>query len=75
MSSIFALDDDGFRCVLSWLDVGCICKLDIAVCNKDERSLWLRSLHTMDSKAVDEYEHNHSSLRWLISRGARATKI
>ena len=75
MSSLFDLDDDGFRHVLCWFDVGCICKLDIAIGNVDERSWWLHSLHTMDSKAVDEYEHNHSSLRWLISRGAGATKI
>ena len=75
MPSIFDLNDDGFRRVLSWLDVACICKLDIAIGNKDERSLWLHSLHTMDSKAVDEYEHSHSSLRWLLSRGARATEI
>ena len=75
MSSFFELGDDGFRDVLSWLDVGCICMLDIAVGNVDERLLWLRSLQTMDSKAVDEYGHSHSSLRWLISRGARATAI
>ena len=75
MFSIFELGDDGFREVLSWLDVGCICRLDIAIGNVDERLLWLRSLHTMDSKAVDEYGHSHSSLRWLISRGARATMI
>ena len=75
MSSLFDLDDDGFRRVLSWLDVGCICKLDVAIGNVDERLLWLRSLQTMDSKAVDEHEHSHSSLRWLISRGAKATEI
>ena len=75
MSSLFDLSDDGFRHVLSWLDVGCICKLDIAIGNVDERLLWLHSLQTMDSKAVDEHEHSHSSLRWLISRGAKATEI
>ena len=75
MSSLFGLDDDGFRYVLSWLNIGCICMLDIAIGNVDERLLWLHSLHTMDSKAFDEYKHSHSSLRWLISRGARATDI
>ena len=54
MSSLFDLSDDGFRHVLSWLDVGCICKLDIAIGNVDERLLWLHSLCTMDSKAIDE---------------------
>ena len=75
MSSIFELGDDGLRYVLSWLDVGCICRLDIAVGNVDERLLWLRSLHTIDSKALNVHGHSHSSLRWLISRGARATEI
>ena len=72
MSFLLDLSDDGFRYVLSWLDVGCICNLDVAIGNNDERLLWLHRLHTMDSKAVDEYEHGHSSLRWLISRGAIA---
>ena len=75
MASLFDLSDDGFRYVLSWLDVGCICKLDVAIGNVDQRLMWLNSLYTMDSKAIDEYEHSNSSLRWLISRGARATKI
>ena len=61
--------------MLSWLDLVCLCKLDIAIGNADERLLWLHSLHTMDSEAVDEYEHSHSSIRWLIRRGARATII
>ena len=75
MSRLFVLDDDGFRYLLSWLDYGCIRKLDIAIGNAYERSLWLHSLHTMDRKAFDEYEHSHSSLRWLIRRGARATRV
>ena len=75
MFRLFQLSDDNFHYLLSWLDVVCICKLDIAIGNAHERSLWLNSLHTMDSKAVDEYEHNHDSIRWLIRRGARATRI
>ena len=61
--------------MLSWLDLVCVCKLDIAIGNADERLLWLHSLHRMDSKAVDEHEHSHSSIRWLIRRGARAAGI
>ena len=29
----------------------------------------------MDSKAVDEYKYCHSTIMWLIMRGARATSI
>ena len=75
MAQLFILDDDDFRCLLSWLDIDSICCLDIAVGNKNERSIWLRSLHSIDSKRIDEYNHCHNSIRWLITRGARATKI
>ena len=75
MSRFFQLGHDSFHHLLSWLDLASICTLDTAIGSKDERSLWLHSLHTMDSKAVDEYGHSHLSIRWLISRGARATKI
>ena len=75
MSRLFQLGDDSFRNLLSWLDIGSICYLDIAVGNVGERLLWLHSLQMMDSQVVDEYEHNHSSIRWLIMRGARITRI
>ena len=75
MSRLFELDDDALRSLLSWLDVGSICSVDTAVGNKDERLMWLHSLHLIDSKAIDEYEHCHRSIRWLIMRGARATSI
>ena len=29
----------------------------------------------MDNKAINKYEHCHSSIRWLIRRGARTTSI
>ena len=75
MSRLFKLGDDAFVRFLSWLDVGSICSLDTAVGNKNERLMWLDSLHSMDSKAIDEYEHCHASIKWLITRGARATSI
>ena len=75
MFRLFQLSNDSFHFLLTWLDLVCLCKLDIAIGNAYERSLWLHSLRTMDSKAVDEYEHIHDSIRWLISRGASATRI
>ena len=75
MSRLFKLGDDAFRSLLSWLDIGSICSLDTAVGNKDERLRWLHSLHSIDSMAIDDYEHYHSSIIWLIMRGARATSI
>ena len=75
MSRLFKLDDDALRSLLSWFDVGSICSLDTAVGNKDERLRWLHSLHSIDSKAINEYEHCHLSMTWLIMKGARATSI
>ena len=75
MSRLFKLGERAFVSLLSWLDIGSICSLDTAVGNKDERLMWLRSLHSIDSKAFDEYEHCHLSIMWLIMRGARATSI
>ena len=75
MSRLFELGEDSFRHLLSWLDLVCLCKLDIAIGDADERLLWLHSLQTMDSEAVDVYEHSHSSITWLIKRGVRVTRI
>ena len=75
MSRLFKLGDDAFVSLLSWLDIRSICRLDAAVGNKDERLMWLHSLHSIDSKAIDEYKHCHLSIWWLIKRGARATSI
>ena len=75
MSRLFQLGDDSLRNLLSWLDFRSICYLDIAVGNVDERLLWLHNLQRIDSRAVDESEHSDSSIRWLITRGARTTMI
>ena len=75
MSRLFELGDDAFVSLLSWLDIGSICSLDTAVGNKAERLMWLHSLHSIRSKAIDEWEHCHLSITWLIMRGARVTSI
>ena len=75
MSRLFQLCENSFHYLISWLDLVCICRLDTAIGNEVERSLWLHRLLMMDSKVVDEYKHSHSSIRWLITRGARATRI
>ena len=75
MSRLFQLGDDLFVSLLSWLDINSICSLDTAVGNLVERLIWLRSLNSIDSKVIDDYQHCHSSIKWLIMRGARATSI
>ena len=75
MSRLFKLGERAFVSFLRWLDIGSICSLDTAVGNKDERLMWLRSLHSINCKSIDEHEHCHASIKWLIMRGARATSI
>ena len=75
MSRLFQLGDDAFRWLLDWLDYVSIVCLDTAVGNATERSLWLHSLPTIDSKAIDEYQHCHSSIRWIIIRALKVTII
>ena len=41
ISPLFQLGDDSLGYLLSWLDFGGICYVDITVGNKEERSLWL----------------------------------
>ena len=53
MSRLFELGEDVFVSLLSWLDIRSICSLDTAVGNKDERLMWLQSLHSIDSKSIE----------------------
>ena len=75
ISRLFQVGDDVFRNLLSWFDIGVICCLDSAVGNVTERLLWYQYLSVMDNKAMNEYAHCNSSVRWLIDRGARATRF
>ena len=75
ISRLFQLGDDVFHDLLSWFDIGVICCLDSAVGNVTERLLWYQYLSAVDNKAINEYAHCHSSVRWLISRGTRTTSI
>ena len=75
ISRLFQVGDDVFRNLLSWFDIGVICCLDSAVGNVTERLLWYQYLSAVDNKAINEYAHCNSSVRWLISRGARTSSI
>ena len=75
MSLLFQQGDVIFRILLSWFDIRSICCIDIAVGNVGERSWWVHSLQTIDNEAFNEYEHSHSSMRWIITRGVRPRGI
>ena len=74
-SKIFRVSDDWIPLFITWLDVISICLLDIAVCSHNDRQLWLNSLAIVDAVAIYEHRHDHSSLRWMISRRIRMKKI
>ena len=74
-SSLFQLSEDEFHSILSWLDFGGICRLDVAIGNIAERLLWLKCLGNINNKAINEYQYCHSSIRWLVTRGTRTTSI
>ena len=74
MLHIFQLGD-GFLYSLSWLDITSLCRLDIAVGNVSDRSMWRQCLYAIDINGINEIEHCHSSVRWLITRGVGTTRI
>jgi hypothetical protein len=69
-SFLVNFDSDFLSFFLSnWLDVRSFLVLDVAMTNKNERSQWLENLKKTESLSVDEWHHDHSSIRWLINRG------
>ena len=75
VSSLFRFGDDLLTSFLSvWLDVQSLLVLDIAVSGKRDRLLWLERLRTVQSIPMNKLRHNHSSIRWLISRNFRSVE-
>lgn len=74
-SCLFSVGGYSFKDISTWLDLCSVGNLDSAMANGQDRSAWLESLTAMDTKAADKLEHSHSSLRWLIERGVRSTRI
>ena len=75
MSSLLKGGDGLLVCLLSWLHVNCLSKLDIAITNKRDRLTWLSCLKSMDVGVIDGYGHGHLSIQWLILRNIRARCI
>ena len=62
-----------FICV--WLDVQNFGVLDIAVSSNSARELWLAMLRSISWKAIDAWQHSHSSMKWVILRSISITQI
>ena len=59
----------------SWLDVRTLGIVDTAFTNSQDRLIWLRCLSSIASIALDDWYHDHSSMRWFLSRGIRTNEI
>ena len=74
--SLFQFGDDYFQLFCSWLSIKSISDLDVAISNGDDRPVWLKYLGIIDADSINEYsQHCHDSIRWLITRGIRTTRI
>lgn len=72
-SMLFRFGDDLLTSFLSvWLDVRSLLALDSAISERNERLSWLQTLSTVQSVPMNELQHNHSSIRWLIKRNFRS---
>lgn len=75
-SALFALSYDlHILFISSWLDLRSFVTLDIAVSNHAKRTFWEILLPALQINAIDDWAHNSSSLKWLIKRGLRATRL
>ena len=75
MSRLFKASEDWLPQLSNWLDIQSISKLDIAVASVRERPSWLSCLKSVDAKAIDEYGHSISSIKWLIRREISVRRI
>jgi Leucine Rich repeat len=62
-----------FICV--WLDVQNFGVLDMSVSSYSARDQWLTMLRSISWKAIDAWQHSHSSLIWVILRSISITQI
>ena len=70
-SLLFRTSNDLMTSILSYLGIGSICHIDIAVTNTRERTIWLAILSAHYLATLSEYEHCKESVRWLVKRGIR----
>jgi hypothetical protein len=61
--------------IRDWIDVKTFGVLDIALSSYIVRELWLITLKSITCKAVNEWHHSHSSMRWMMRRSLFVTHI
>ena len=73
--SLFRVGDDWLRLISEWLEAHVLGLLDVAISNEAGRASWLKSLRSIQFGFLDNFYQNHSSIRWLILRGANLSSI
>ena len=72
---LFRTSYDSIISILSYLSMGNLCRLDIAVTNTASRVIWLGILRGKNHCTINYHKHNHESIRWLIARGISPERL
>lgn len=73
---VFLLNEDVSLLLLSdWLGFGSIGALDVAITNRTTRVLWLQRVRSVSEGDVINWQHSHSSVRWLVMRSLRISSM
>ena len=72
---LFRASYDSIISILSYLSMGKLCRLDIAVTNTALRVIWLGILRGKNHCTINYHKHNHESIRWLIARGISPERL
>lgn len=69
--NLFVLSNYNVAYIISILDVQSLCAFDSAICNREYRELFLKSVREIkvhEHKALDGWLYSISALKWIISR-------
>jgi hypothetical protein len=75
MSAYFVFQNLQFSLICNWLDAKDLGILDGTFLSHSAREPWLNVLKSVSSETFDEWRHNHSSMRWVITKGIRVTQV
>jgi hypothetical protein len=61
--------------IRDWIDIKTLGVLEMALSSYNVRELWLIALKSITRKAMNEWHHSHSSMRWMMMRSLFVTRI
>jgi F-box and leucine-rich repeat protein 2/20 len=75
MEDLLLNEDVSMSLLSELIDFRSMGTLDMAITNRRTRMMWLQLLRSISGGDVDNWLHNHSSMRWLITRGVRTSSL